>query len=88
MNEFKTNVLCNKCNKGKGGHHITMLRRYFYSDGVCIMVHLIYCSLFSMDGDFAPMVELAELRKKHGFLLVIDDVRPLIGLFCSDFFFF
>jgi 8-amino-7-oxononanoate synthase len=30
-----------------------------------------------MDGDFAPMVELAELRKKHGFLLVIDDVRPL-----------
>ena len=31
-------------------------------------------SLFSMDGDFAPMVELARLRKKHGFLLVIDDV--------------
>jgi 8-amino-7-oxononanoate synthase len=27
-----------------------------------------------MDGDFAPMVELADLRKKHGFLLVIDDV--------------
>ncbi len=33
-----------------------------------------YCSLFSMDGDFAPMVELAKLRKKHQFLLVIDDV--------------
>uniref|UniRef100_A0A5B7BPT3 Aminotransferase class I/classII large domain-containing protein n=1 Tax=Davidia involucrata TaxID=16924 RepID=A0A5B7BPT3_DAVIN len=32
-------------------------------------------SLFSMDGDFAPMVELAELRKKHGFLLVIDDAH-------------
>jgi len=30
-----------------------------------------------MDGDFAPMVELAGLRKKHGFLLVIDDVKPL-----------
>lgn len=58
-----------------------MLRRYFYSDSVCIMVHLICCSLFSMDGDFAPMVELAELRKKHGFLLVIDDVRPLSGFF-------
>jgi len=40
-----------------------------------------------MDGDFAPMVELAELRKKHGFLLVIDDVRPLIGLFRQTFFF-
>jgi len=37
---------------------------------------MLFClgSLFSMDGDFAPMVELARLRKKHGFLLVIDDV--------------
>ncbi|XP_054812697.1 8-amino-7-oxononanoate synthase isoform X2 [Prosopis cineraria] len=32
-------------------------------------------SLFSMDGDYAPMVELAKLRKKHGFLLVIDDAH-------------
>ncbi|KAK4480623.1 hypothetical protein RD792_013701 [Penstemon davidsonii] len=32
-------------------------------------------SLFSMDGDFAPMTELAKLRKKHGFLLVIDDAH-------------
>ncbi|XP_022969783.1 8-amino-7-oxononanoate synthase isoform X4 [Cucurbita maxima] len=32
-------------------------------------------SLFSMDGDFAPMRELAKLRKKHGFLLVIDDAH-------------
>ncbi|KAI3840062.1 hypothetical protein MKW92_025917 [Papaver armeniacum] len=31
--------------------------------------------LFSMDGDFAPIKELAELRKKHGFLLVIDDAH-------------
>jgi len=30
-----------------------------------------------MDGDYAPMIELADLRKKHGFLLVIDDVKPL-----------
>ncbi|KAH7853602.1 hypothetical protein Vadar_004607 [Vaccinium darrowii] len=32
-------------------------------------------SLFSMDGDFAPMSELAKLRKSHGFLLVIDDAH-------------
>ncbi|KAG5049128.1 hypothetical protein JHK85_010231 [Glycine max] len=32
-------------------------------------------NLFSMDGDYAPMVELADLRKKHGFLLVIDDAH-------------
>ncbi|PIA50275.1 hypothetical protein AQUCO_01300784v1 [Aquilegia coerulea] len=32
-------------------------------------------SLFSMDGDFAPILKLAELRKKHGFLLVIDDAH-------------
>ncbi|MCL7034260.1 hypothetical protein MKW94_009591, partial [Papaver nudicaule] len=31
--------------------------------------------LFSMDGDFAPIKELAKLRKKHGFLLVIDDAH-------------
>lgn len=27
-----------------------------------------------MDGDFAPISKLVELRKKHGFLLAIDDV--------------
>ncbi|GFY84381.1 biotin F [Actinidia rufa] len=32
-------------------------------------------SLFSMDGDLAPMCELAKLRKEHGFLLVIDDAH-------------
>uniref|UniRef100_A0A7N0RDE1 Aminotransferase class I/classII large domain-containing protein n=1 Tax=Kalanchoe fedtschenkoi TaxID=63787 RepID=A0A7N0RDE1_KALFE len=32
-------------------------------------------SLFSMDGDFAPMTELIKLRRMHGFLLVIDDAH-------------
>lgn len=32
-------------------------------------------SLFSMDGDFAPMVDLAKLRRRHGFLLAIDDAH-------------
>ncbi|XVE84653.1 hypothetical protein DITRI_Ditri17bG0030200 [Diplodiscus trichospermus] len=39
-------------------------------------------SLFSMDGDFAPMVELVKLRKKHNFLLVFDDgLMFLAGLY-------
>ncbi|GMH10848.1 hypothetical protein Nepgr_012689 [Nepenthes gracilis] len=42
----------------------TMAKKVVVTDG-----------LFSMDGDFAPMIELAELRKKHGFLLVIDDAH-------------
>ncbi|KAL9661838.1 hypothetical protein QQ045_026666 [Rhodiola kirilowii] len=32
-------------------------------------------SLFSMDGDFAPMTELTKLRRLHGFLLVLDDAH-------------
>ncbi|XP_058115286.1 8-amino-7-oxononanoate synthase-like isoform X5 [Magnolia sinica] len=37
-----------------------------------------------MDGDFTPVIELVELRKKHGFLLVIDDFLPALGtLICG-----
>ncbi|AQK47458.1 8-amino-7-oxononanoate synthase [Zea mays] len=31
--------------------------------------------LFSMDGDFAPFPELIKLRRKYGYLLVIDDAH-------------
>lgn len=32
-------------------------------------------SLFSMDGDTPPMASLAELKKKHGFLTVVDEAH-------------
>lgn len=38
-----------------------------------------------MDGDFAPMVELVKLRRKYGFLLVLDDVSFLSNV--QDFTF-
>lgn len=39
-------------------------------------------TLFSMDGDFADLRGLAALRRKHGFLLAVDDAHGT--LVCGD----
>ncbi|KAL3524143.1 hypothetical protein ACH5RR_016977 [Cinchona calisaya] len=70
----------------KQGNLVTFVYRH------CDMMHLdellssctmkkkvvVTDSLFSMDGDFAPMKELVKLRKKHGFLLAIDDAHATL----------
>ncbi|XP_050282513.1 8-amino-7-oxononanoate synthase-like [Quercus robur] len=42
---------------------------------VIVTDRLVMLYLFSMDGDFAPMVEIAKLCKKHKFLFIVDDAH-------------
>lgn len=41
----------------------------------CGKVFVITESIFSMDGDVAPLKEIAELKKKYGFYTIVDDAH-------------
>ncbi|CAA6664862.1 unnamed protein product [Spirodela intermedia] len=66
-------------------HHQTVVSVYRHSDMQHLDELLSNCplerkvvitdSLFSMEGDFAPMLDLVQLRKKHRFLFVIDEAH-------------
>ncbi len=54
-------------------HLESLLKRYSYPQGQKKLV--ITDTVFSMDGDIAPLREIASLSKKHGALLMIDDAH-------------
>ncbi|KAJ4797980.1 8-amino-7-oxononanoate synthase-like protein [Rhynchospora pubera] len=59
--------------------HSDMLHLHSLLSGCSITMKVVITdSLFSMDGDFAPLTQLVELRKKHGFLLAIDDAHATL----------
>lgn len=52
-------------------HLEELLRRHQPKEGGLVVTE----TLFSMDGDFAPLNELAELQKRYGFWLLLDEAH-------------
>ena len=48
------------------------------SKSTCQKKIVVTDSLFSMDGDFARLPDIVRLKKKHGFLLVIDEAHATL----------
>jgi len=54
-------------------HLEDLLRRHQPGQGGLVVTE----TLFSMDGDFAPLLELAALQKRHGFWLLLDEAHSV-----------
>jgi 8-amino-7-oxononanoate synthase len=57
------------------GHLEDLLRKHQPREGGLVVTE----TLFSMDGDFAPLEKLCELQKKYGFWLLLDEAHSTGG---------
>jgi 8-amino-7-oxononanoate synthase len=56
-------------------HLETLLRKHQPREGGLVVTE----TLFSMDGDFAPLEKLCALQKKHGFWMLLDEAHSTGG---------
>lgn len=54
---------------------VDMLRKTPKSNGELPIVLIVTDGVFSMDGDLAPLPQIAELAKKHNALVMVDDAH-------------
>lgn len=52
-------------------HHLEDLLKKHHDGRALVIVESVY----SMDGDFCPLTELAELKSRHDFLLMVDEAH-------------